>query len=174
MLLFRSPQPWFSWLIGLLAVLDGAAMHLALAPSTASSQARLCLRMGFTAFNRMAKVLGWEVDPDPSPEGPIMLTFEEFDQAVEMLRDIGFPMERSSEEAWPEFRGWRVNYETSAYRLADRLTAPPAPWSGTRRHLRSGPVAPRRPPQRAPSVLADRRPPVVLPPTARRRGAASS
>jgi hypothetical protein len=174
MLLFRSPQPWFSWLIGLLAVLDGAAMHLALAPSTASSQARLCLRMGFTAFNRMAKVLGWEVDPDPSPEGPIMLTFEEFDQAVGMLRDIGFPMERSSEEAWPEFRGWRVNYETSAYRLADRLTAPPAPWSGTRRHLRSGPVAPRRPPQRAPSVLAERRPPVVLPPTARRRGAAST
>ena len=32
MLLFRSPDPWFSWLVGLLAVLDGAAMHLALAP----------------------------------------------------------------------------------------------------------------------------------------------
>ncbi len=32
MLLFRSPDPWFSWLLGLLAVLDGAAMHLALAP----------------------------------------------------------------------------------------------------------------------------------------------
>ena len=58
MLLFRSPQPWFSWLVGLLAVLDGAAMHLALAPSTASSQSRLCLRMGFTALNRIAKVAG--------------------------------------------------------------------------------------------------------------------
>ncbi len=30
LLLFRSPEPWYSWLIGLLAVLDGAAMHLAL------------------------------------------------------------------------------------------------------------------------------------------------
>jgi len=169
MLLFRSPQPWFSWLVGLLAVLDGAAMHLALAPSTASSQARLCLRMGFTAINRMAKVLGWEVDPDPSPEGPIALTFEEFDQAVEMLRHVGFPMERSAEEAWPEFRGWRVNYETAAYRLADRLTAPPAPWSGSRRHLRSGPVAPRRPPQRAPGLLDEHRPAVVLPTAPRRR-----
>jgi len=169
MLLFRSPQPWFSWLVGLLAVLDGAAMHLALAPSTASSQARLCLRMGFTAINRMAKVLGWEVDPDPSPEGPIVLTFEEFAQAVEMLRHVGFPMERSAEEAWPEFRGWRVNYETAAYRLADRLTAPPAPWSGSRRHLRSGPVAPRRPPQRAPGLLDEHRPAVVLPTTPRRR-----
>ncbi len=34
MMLFRSPDPWFSWLVGLLAVLDGAAMHLALAPGT--------------------------------------------------------------------------------------------------------------------------------------------
>lgn len=166
MLLFRSPEPWFSWLLGLLAVLDGAAMHLALAPSTASSRARPCLRMGFTALNRIAKVLGWEVDPDPSPEGPIALTFEEFEQAVEMLRRVGFPMERTAEEAWPDFRGWRVNYETVAYRLADRVTAPPAPWSGTRRHLRSHVVPPRRPPQRAPRVLEERRPPVVATPPA--------
>ena len=75
LLLFRSPEPWYSWLIGLLAVLDGAAMHLALAPSQASSRARLCLRMGFTLLNRVATTLGWEVDPDPNPEGPIDLTF---------------------------------------------------------------------------------------------------
>ena len=170
MLLFRSPQPWFSWLVGLIAVLDGAAMHLAVAPSTASSQSRLCLRMGFTALNRMAKVLGWEVDPDPSPEGPIDLSFDEFAEAVAMLEHVGFPMERAAEEAWPDFRGWRVNYESVAYRLADRLTAPPAPWSGTRRHLRSGPVAPNRPPQRSPSVLAQHRPEVVVAPVTRRRG----
>jgi hypothetical protein len=168
MLLFRSPDPWFSWLVGLLAVLDGAAMHLALAPGTASSEARLCLRMGFTALNRIAKVLRWKVDPDPNPEGPIDLTFEEFEEAVAMLDRIGFPLERSAEEAWPDFRGWRVNYETVAYRLCDRLTAPPAPWSGSRRHLRSGVVAPRRPPQRAPGV---NRLEVVIPPAAHRREA---
>ncbi len=172
MLLFRSPDPWYSWLVGLLAVLDGAAMHLALAPSTASSQSRLCLRMGFTALNRIAKgVLRWDVDPDPNPEGPIKLTFEEFEEAVTMLETVGFPMERTAEQAWPDFRGWRVNYETVAYRLCDRLTAPPAPWSGTRRHLRSGVVAPRRPPQRAPGILAEHRPEVVIPSTTRRRGA---
>ncbi len=174
MLLFRSPEPWYSWLVGLLAVLDGAAMHLALSPTTASSQARLCLRMGFTALNRIAKTLHFEIDPDPSPEGPILLTFEEFDQAVGMLRDVGFPIERTAKEAWPEFRGWRVNYEPAAYRLADHLTAPPAPWSGQRRHLRSGVVAPRRPPQRAPGVLSERRPTVVLSPSGRRSGDAGS
>ena len=52
LLLFRSPEPWLSWLIGLLAVLDAGAMHLAVSPETAPSQARLCLRMGFTTVGR--------------------------------------------------------------------------------------------------------------------------
>jgi hypothetical protein len=166
MLLFRSPDAWFSWLVGLLAVLDGAAMHLALAPRSASSQSRLCLRMGFTALNRIAKVLRWEVDPDPNPEGPIILTFDEFEEAVAMLVHVGFPMERTAEEAWPDFRGWRVNYEKVAYRLCDHLTAPPAPWSGRRSHLRAGFVAPRRPPQRSP-LREKLRPGIVVPPTER-------
>jgi hypothetical protein len=167
LLLFRSPEPWYSWLLGLIAVLDGAAMHLALAPSSASSQARLCLRMGFTLLNRIATTLGWEVDLDPNPEGPIELTFAEFERAVAMLVSVGFATERNAEEAWADFRGWRVNYETVAYRLADRLTVPPAPWSGPRRHMRSGVVEPRRPPQRRPGggqPFVYERPPVVIEP----------
>lgn len=150
LLLFRSPEPWFSWLIGLLAVLDGAAMHVALSPTSATSQARLFLRMGFTALNRIADTLGWEVDLDPDPNGPIELQYEEFAKAVAMLQEIGFAMERTAEVAWPDFVGWRINYEQIAYRLADRVTAPPAPWSGVRSHLPSTPVPPRRPPQRSP------------------------
>ena len=167
LLLFRSPEPWYSWVVGLLAVLDAAALHLSLSPDAAASQARLCLRMGFTALNRIANTLGWPVDPDPNPEGPISLTFEEFAQAVEMLIEVGYPMELSAEEAWPNFRGWRVNYETNAYRLADRVVAPPAPWSGVRTHLRSGVVAPRRPPQRSPAaqVFAAHRPDAAAAPT---------
>jgi hypothetical protein len=172
LLLFRSPDPWYSWLIGLLAVLDGAAMHLALAPESASSEARLCIRMGFTALQRIAVTLGWRVDPDPDPEGPLQLTFEEFESAVGMLADYGFPMERSAKDAWSDFRGWRVNYESIAYRLADRITAPPAPWSGSRSHLRTGTVAPRRPPQRRPGELSliERRPEVTITAPPRRSG----
>lgn len=162
LLLFRSPEAWYSWVGGLLAVLDAAALHLAVAPASASSRARLCLRMGFTLFDRIAVSLGWDVDPDPDPEGPIDLSFEEYASAVEMLAAAGFPMERSAEESWPDFRGWRVNYETVAYELADRLTAPPAPWSGPRRHVRSGPVLPRRPPQRRPGDRPERPTHVVV------------
>jgi len=150
LLLFRSPEPWLSWMIGLLAVLDAAAMQLALSPNTAPSQARLCLRMGFTLTNRIASSLGWELDFDPKPDDPLQLQFSEFAAAVEMLASVGFPMERTAEEAWPDFHGWRVNYEDTAYRLCDRLTVPPAPWSGTRHHLREGTVEPHRPPHRQP------------------------
>jgi hypothetical protein len=170
LLLFRSPEPWLNWIIGLLAVLDAGAMQLALNPSTAPSQSRLCLRMGFTLFNRLAASLGYPVDDDPDPDAAITLTFEEFASAVDNLRQYGFPMERSAEDAWPHFKGWRINYERSAYLLADKFTSPPAPWSGTRRHLRAGVVQPKRPPHRAPAVaaaaakFADARPEVVNPP----------
>ena len=167
LLLFRSPEPWLNWIIGLLAVLDAGAMQLALNPTTAPSQTRLCLRMGFTLFNRLAGSLGYPVDDDPDPDAPILLTYEEFASAVEKLVLVGFPIERSAEEAWPHFRGWRVNYESSAYRLADAFTSPLAPWSGTRRNLRAGVVEPKRPPHRAPTAvakLAAARPEVVNPP----------
>jgi len=147
---FRSPEPWYSWLGGLLAVLDAAAMQLALAPAGAPSTARLCLRMGFTALRRIGTMLAVPIDPDPSPEGPIRLAFEEFAAAVAMLESAGFPLERGAEAAWPDFVGWRVNYEDAAYRLGDLLLTPPSPWSGPRRQLPPTPVPPRRPPQRRP------------------------
>jgi hypothetical protein len=150
LLLFRSPEADYSWLLALLAVLDAAALQLALMPSKAPSEARMCLRMGFSALRRLASTLGWTVNSDPLPDAPIELTFEEFNAAVEQLNAIGFVLERSAEEAWPHFHGWRVNYEAIAYRLADVFVAPHAPWSGPRRHLPTELVPPNRPPHRNP------------------------
>jgi hypothetical protein len=157
LLYFRSPEPWYSWVLALLAVLDAAAMQLALTPGTTPSEARMCLRMGFTCLRRIASTLRWSYDPDPLPDAPLQLTFEEFRTAVEILATTGFAMERSAEEAWPHFQGWRVNYEAIAYRLADRVVAPRAPWSGERRHLSETLQMPVRPPHRAPdgTVRAD-------------------
>lgn len=148
---FRSPHPYRSWVTALLAVLDSASMQLALAPAAAPSEARLCLRMGFTAVRDMARVLHIPHDPDPLPGSSIRLTFGEFEEAVEVLRDIGFPVERSAQEAWPDFRGWRVNYEAVMYALADLVVAPPALWSGVRRDIREGPMVVRRPLDRTPT-----------------------
>jgi len=106
--------------------------------------------MGFTAMQRIASTLGWSYDADPMPDAPLQLTYEEFEYAVEVLVATGFPMERSVAEAWPHFQGWRVNYEAIAYRLADRVVAPRAPWSGDRRHLSEALQTPMRPPHRSP------------------------
>ena len=150
LLYFRSPEPWYSWVLALLAVLDSCAMQLSLCPEAAPSEARMCLRMGFTALRRIAATLRWSFDADPLPDTPLQLSFEEFEYAVDVLATTGFVTERTPAEAWPHFQGWRVNYESIAYRLADRVVAPRAPWSGERRHLSETLTMPARPPHRSP------------------------
>ncbi|MDQ1715201.1 MAG: hypothetical protein QOC60_1146 [Frankiaceae bacterium] len=152
---FRSAHELQSWVGGLLAVLDSAAIFLAVAPSRAPSEARLCLRMGFTCLRRVADTVGLAYEHDPLPEDDITLTRFEFDQGVAHIERAGFPVERSAEEAWPHFKGWRVNYEAIAYALADRIVAPPALWSGERRHLPGPPIPPWRPPHREPGKKAE-------------------
>lgn len=152
---FRSPHALRSWLLGLLAVMDSAALYNSLCPSASPSEARLCLRMGFTCLRDLAKAVRIPYDPDPFPDDPIELTFEEFKGAVDNLQASGFPIERSTEEAWEHFRGWRVNYEAIAYALADHIVAPPGPWSGERRHLPGMAIVPQRPANRRPEDRAE-------------------
>ena len=66
--------------------------------------------------------------------------------------EIGYPMSRPADEAWPHFRGWRVNYEGVAYALAAALDAPPARWSGPRRLFRAESLEPVRPVDRQPTA----------------------
>lgn len=150
LIFFRSPEPGFSWVLALLAVLDAAALQLSVMPSSAPIEGRFCLRMGFTALRRIVTVLGWEYDEDPRPDADIALSYEEFSYAVSLLQNVGILLERTPEEAWPHFKGWRVNYEAIAYRLADGIVAPRAPWSGDRRHMDGRLEMPKRPPHRSP------------------------
>jgi hypothetical protein len=145
----RSSQPMRHWLIGMLAVMDAAAMHLALAPTLPQGSARIALRQGFVAMRDLALTEGVPFDPDPSPDQAIELTFEEYARAADEVVERGFPASRSAEASWPHFRGWRVNYEPIAYALAERLDAPPALWSGRRVGIAS-PIPPVRPVNREP------------------------
>jgi hypothetical protein len=143
---FRSPTPLGSWVTALLAVLDSAALYLALAPDEAPAlEARLCLRMGFTCFREVAATLGHPVPPEADPAAGITLRYDEFAAAVELLGTVNFPVRRSAAEAWPDFVGWRVNYEDAAYAVAAAVDAPPALWSGPRRDPVEA-LPPNRPP----------------------------
>jgi hypothetical protein len=142
---FRSPRPLSSWVTALLAVLDSAALYLALSPDAAPTvPARLCLRSGFVCFTDIARAMRLNVPESPDPEAGISLTYEEFLDAVGRMEEVGFPFERKADEAWPEFVGWRVNYEQAAYAIALEVDAVPALWSGPRRH-NIPPIAPIRP-----------------------------
>ncbi len=151
LLAFRSPARYRSWIVGLVAVMDGAAMHLALAPASAPPEARLVLRAGFTALRDIAEVLHLPYDEDPRPDAPIALTLPEFRAGVARVCQAGFRAERTADEAWPDFAGWRVNYEQIAYALARRLDAVPALWTGPR-DWTSEAIPPLRPPHRRPDV----------------------
>jgi hypothetical protein len=148
---FRSPDPQASWLLGLLAMLDAAALHLSFNPSSAPAEARPLMRVGYLAMRKLASGVGIAVTEDPHPDDPLVLTRQEFDDAVEHMREAGWQFERSADEAWPHFHGWRVNYEAAAYALARFLDLPPAIWSGNRPRHRPPPQVPARPPHREPS-----------------------
>ena len=147
---FRSHRALTSWVTALLGVLDSAALYLVLCPSAAPTiPARLCLRSGFTCFTRIAQALGVPVPEEADPRTGISLTYADFEEAVARLGTVAFPIEREPEQAWPDFVGWRVNYERAAYAIAWAVSAPPALWSGPRRSGAS-PVPPLRPPDLAP------------------------
>ena len=166
LLRFRSPEPHSSWVVSQLAVLDAAALHLAACPASAPFTARLCVQMGFTCLRKLTRTLRIPVDEDPRPDDPVQLSWEEFLQGWDRITSVGFPVERTAEEAWPHFRGWRINYEAAAYKLASGLDAVPARWSGPRRHdwgpfeprqaNQPHPGTPRRPARRAPGPPARR------------------
>ena len=147
---FRSPRALSSWVTGLLAVLDSAALILTLAPKAAPTvPARLCLRAGFQCLGQIATAMGYSIPAEPDPSSGISLTYEEFLSAVERMQKVDFPIEVDPEDAWPEFVGWRLTYEQAAYCLASAIDAPPALWSGPRRHP-TAPIPPKRPPQGRP------------------------
>jgi hypothetical protein len=152
---FRSPDPQTSWLLGLLAVLDAAALHLSLNPGTAPAEARPLVRVGYITMRKLARNLGMAVTEDPHPDDPLVLTRAEFDTALDRMRRAGWVFEREPDEAWMHFHGWRVNYEGASYALARFLDLPPAVWSGSRPRHRAPPQLPVRPPHREPGRPAD-------------------
>jgi hypothetical protein len=144
---FRSPRPLSSWVTALLAVLDSAALILALSPGSAPEvPARLCLRSGFLCFTQVARAMGIQVPETPDKAGGISLSYQDFLDAVARMREVDFPIERDPADAWPDFVGWRINYERAAYALAYATDAVPALWSGPRGHTVKV-IPPIRPPK---------------------------
>ena len=88
---FRSPVSTRSWLLGLVAMMDSAALYHAVSPHQTPREARLCLSMGISCLRSMAGALQIPYDADPLPTTGIRLTRAEFDEGFHRLERGALP-----------------------------------------------------------------------------------
>ncbi|MCP4423442.1 MAG: hypothetical protein GY803_03020 [Chloroflexi bacterium] len=129
---FRSPQPMRSWVTAAGAVLDGASLYLAVVERPFHPRAALCIRTGYLALRHVAGFFGFEYNLDPAPDDPISIGRDEFDVVCDTLEAQGVPLKADRNQAWRDFIGWRVNYDSVLLQLATFTMAPYAPWSSDR------------------------------------------
>jgi hypothetical protein len=135
---FRSPQPHRSWITAAGTILDAASLAASTIDIPHDPQADLCIRAGFLALRYIADFFRIKYDPNPSPTDSISISREEFDSACDELANAGVPLKSDRDQAWRDFVGWRVNYDTVLLSLATLTMAPEAPWSSDRavkRHI---------------------------------------
>ncbi|MGI9119324.1 MAG: hypothetical protein ACR2G7_04250, partial [Acidimicrobiales bacterium] len=136
-------QPERSWVTAAGVVLDAASLTASVLDLPRSPRAELCIRSGYRSLRAIADFYGIRNDPDPSPDDPISIDRQEFDQACDRLSQAGVPLVDDRDKAWSDFAGWRVNYDTVLVTLAGFVMAPYATWSSDR-----APVRPHRAPVR--------------------------
>lgn len=140
---FRSPQADHSWTTAAGAVLDAAALTVSSIDVPHDVQADICMRAGYLSLRRIAAGFGIEFDREPAPGDPISITRQEWNDAMDDLAAAGVTIRADRDQAWRDFAGWRVNYDTVLLELADLTDAPYAMWSSDRGVLH-GPRRPRR------------------------------
>ena len=125
---FRLPRARNHWLIALLAVMDAAALDIALRPEADHAESRLLLNQGVNCLLAVSYPMR-RVEPDFDHPG---IDQSEFRKGVDRVLAAGFPAQRSTEDAWETFAALRSKYAPRAYQLAYWTIAAPAPWSGNR------------------------------------------
>jgi hypothetical protein len=129
---FRSPTPERSWITAAGCVLDTAAVVASTMPRTRTIRPDILIRGGFLCLRRIAHFYGIPYDPDPSPADPISISRREYDLLLVELEAAGVPLIADRDQAWRDFAGWRVNYDTVLLALCALVDAPPARWSSDR------------------------------------------
>jgi hypothetical protein len=129
---YRSPQPEYSWVIAAGTILDAAALTASTIDAPHNPEAQLCIRAGYLCLRRIADFFNIQHNPNPNPNDPISISRAEFDDAYEQMHAAGLPLKADREQAWRDFHGWRVNYDTVLLALSSITMAPPAMWSSDR------------------------------------------
>ena len=129
---FRSPSPDRSWVTAAGSILDAASLINSTVDAGWHPMAGLCVRSGYTALRAIGDFFGMDYPADPQPGDPITISREEWEEARNQLAATGVPLRADLDQAWLDFAGWRVNYDTVLVTLAGLMQAPYAPWSSDR------------------------------------------
>jgi hypothetical protein len=132
MVFFRSPDPHRSWLTAAGTVLDAASLWVSTFRGVGPASAGITIRSGYLALRELADFFGIPHDRDPAPTDPISITRGEFEMAYQRLVDAGVDVVDDVDQAWRDYAGWRVNYDTVLLEMAEFLHAPYAPWTSDR------------------------------------------
>ena len=153
---YRSPNPKHSWVTAAGAVLDTAALVNAAIDTPHDLKADLTIRAGYLALRSIADFFGVKYSKTPQRTDPISVRREEIEAALDHKAERGVPLKADRDQAWGDFAGWRVNYDTVLVALARITMAPWAPWSSDRYSVQRSaldllaPGGQRRPPGDAP------------------------
>lgn len=124
---YRSQQSNHSWVNASGAMMDAAALIRSSVAIEADAQADLMIRAGYLALRRIAEYFKIPFETNPAPTSPTSIERARFDEALSVLEDAGVPLVADRDQAWLDFNGWRVNYDT-VLRSLERLTMAPTPW----------------------------------------------
>jgi hypothetical protein len=129
---FRSPRSGRSWVTAAGIILDTAALYASSLDLPRDAQADLSIRSGYLALRHICDFFRIPYDADPKADDPISITRAEFDDALDELAEAGVPIRADRDQAWRDYAGWRVNYDTPLLALAALTMAPYAPWVSDR------------------------------------------
>lgn len=138
LIFYRSPQPNRSWVTAAGAILDTTSLVASTLDRPRDPRAELCIRAGYLCLQRIAAPLGIPFKDEPDPTDPISVSRQEFDTVCDALAALGVPLKTDRDQAWRDFAGWRVNYDSVLVGLAVITSAPLGIWSSDRvSHTRS-------------------------------------
>lgn len=149
---FRSPVRDRHWVVTLLAILDAAAIRVAVIDGKISTGSVRLLAQGADTFHALKaseisgranadtgdKLITWLIGEQimgikPDAQAPDCgISRAEWDQAMKFLSDNGVMLLPDREASWQIFSRIRAYYFEPAYFLANHLSAVNAPWSGPR------------------------------------------
>jgi hypothetical protein len=113
--------------------MDAAALYLSAVDLTPSPEAMLCIRAGYLSLRRIADLFHIPyVENATYPDQPISISYEEFQEALKRFTDQGIPVKEDAAQAWQDFAGWRINYDSVLIDLCELTMAPNAIWSSDR------------------------------------------